>query len=115
MVCNLTTGVWADYAYPSSEASSDFQALKRSPGLVYVPPIDKFLARANAAGSKVYAIDPATFAVTYLETTGGSSVPSGVVHTNEEAVYNRWLYIPALGGIVYFPAAKSNAWFLRLY
>jgi hypothetical protein len=115
MVCNLATGAWSENAHPASEAKAEFEALTQSLGLIYVPQIDKFLARANAAGSKVYVIDPVTFAVTYLTTTGGDAVPRGAVLSNEEGVYNRWLYVPALSGVAYFPKSASNAWFLRVY
>lgn len=115
MVCDLATGAWTENTMPASEGKADFEALKASLGLVYVPLIDKFLVRANAAGSKVYVIDPVTFAVTYLTTGGGGSVPRGVSLSNEEGVYNRWLAVPALSGVAYFPNAGSNAWFLRLY
>jgi hypothetical protein len=115
MSCNLATGGWTSTAFPASEAKADFEALSQSLGIVYVPQIDKFLLRASAAGSKVYAIDPVTFAVTYLATTGGDSVPKSAPLSSEQGVYNRWLYVPALSGVVYFPYAGSNAWFLRLY
>ena len=115
MVCNLATGAWTENAFPASEAKAAFEGLSESMGLVYVPQIDKYLARANAAGATVYAIDPVTFAVTYLASTGGGSVPRGAVLSNEEGVYNRWLYVPALSGVVYFPKSGSSAWFLRLY
>ena len=115
MSCNLATGGWTETAFPASEAKADFEGLSRSIGMVYVPQIDKFLARASAGGPKVYVIDPVTFAVTYLATTGGNSVPLSAALSNEQGVYNRWLYLPAMSGVAYFPYSGSNAWFLRLY
>jgi hypothetical protein len=55
-------------------------------------------------------IDPDTFAVTQLATTGGGSVPSTL-----NGPYNKFLYVPRLGGAVYVPSYSGNAWFLRLH
>lgn len=115
MVCDLATGFWTEAATPPSPAKTDFESLQASIGLVYIPELDKYMARANAAGSKVYVIDPITFAITYLTTTSGLTLPRGAVLANEEGVYNRWLAVPILRGIVYFPRSSANAWFLRLY
>jgi len=115
MVCDLTSAAWTEHTIPASEAKTAFEGLDQSLGLVYVPQIDKFLARANAAGSRVFAVDPVTFAATYLASTGGDAVPRGAVLPREEGVYNRWLYVPALSGVVYFANSGANAWFLRLY
>jgi len=78
--------------------------------LVYVPAFDRYLARLAAAGGTVYMIDPDTFAVTQLATTGGGSVPSTL-----NGPYNKFLYVPRLGGAVYVPSYSGNAWFLRLH
>ena len=82
--------------------------------MVYVPQLDAFLVRANAAGPKVYKVDAETFAVSILVTAGGANVPQGQVLSYEENVYNKWLYAPTLLGVVYFPKTQDNAWFLRL-
>jgi hypothetical protein len=77
--------------------------------LVYVDVLDRFLFRRSAAGGTVYQIDPVTFAVTTYPTTGGSGVPS-----TQNGPYNKFLYVPRLGGIVYVPSYNGNAWFLRV-
>jgi hypothetical protein len=112
---DIATDTWTAQAHPPSAAKTAFDALTQSLGMVYVPQIDAFLVRANAAGPTVYVINAATFAVSMLPTTGGSMVPQGAPLTNEEGVYNRWLFVPKLNGIVYFPRSEENAWFLRLY
>jgi len=113
--CDIATGMWTARTHPASAAKTEFDRLSPSLGMVYVANLDAFLVRANAAGSKVYAIDAETFAVSMLPTTGGSNVPQGPVLSNEENVYTKWLFAPALEGVVYFPKSQDNAWFLRLY
>ncbi len=112
---DLTTGVWSPRAHPDSAAKAAFDALKPSLGMVYVAPLDAFFVRANAAGAAVYRIDAETFEISMLPTTGGDTVAQAFVLSGEENVYTKWLWVPALGGIVYFPKSESNAWFLRLY
>ena len=113
--CDLATGTWTSRTMPASAAKTELDALGPSLGMVYIDVLDAFLVRANAAGDKVYRIDASTFEVSLLATAGGSGVPQSQVLDNEENVYNKWLFAPALEGIVYFPKSQSNAWFLRLY
>ena len=121
MVCDLATGGWTGVAgWPASAARSELEAMFASPGMVYVPQLDAFLVRGKNPGSKVLRVDAGDFSVAHLATTGGEGVPIGAQlavgsPSEEEGVYNRWLYVPALSGVVYFPRAESNAWFLRLY
>ncbi len=77
-------------------------------GMVYDPLLDAYLLRTGAAGGTVYKINAQTFAVDVLATTAGSSVPAS---TN--GVWSRFLYVPTLKGVVYFPTFTGNAWFLR--
>jgi hypothetical protein len=117
---DLTTGVWTAQSYPASAAKTQLDALKSSPGLVYVPEIDAYLLRAAAAGATVFKIDAATFDVSILSTTGGASVPAGhfldfAPNKSYENNYTRWLLAPGLRGVVYFPNYNSNGWYLRLY
>ena len=79
-------------------------------GLVYDPLQDAFLLRTGDAGSTIYRINAQTFAVDSMTTSGGSSVPAS---TN--GVWTRFLYVPQLKGVVYFPAYSGSAWFLRTY
>lgn len=78
--------------------------------LVYVAEIDKFLVRAKASGGTVYQINPTTFEVTTFATTGGASVPA-----TTNGPYNKFLYVPRLGGAIYVPTYAGNSWFLRLH
>jgi hypothetical protein len=77
-------------------------------GMVYDPLLDAYLYRTADAGATVYRINAQTFQVDILTTSGGSSVPAS---TN--GVYTRFLYVPQLKGVAYFPAYPGNAWFLR--
>ena len=77
--------------------------------MFYVPAIDRYLVRSASAGNTVYQINPQTFEVTTLATTGGTSIPSTL-----NGPFNKFLYVPRLGGAVYVPSYPGNAWFLRL-
>lgn len=84
-------------------------------GLVYVPAIDRFIARKDGGGATVYSIHPSTWAVTTLSTTGnGASIPSGGGGSGG-APFTKFLYVPALGGVVFGPRWTANLWFLRLH
>jgi len=78
--------------------------------MIYVPALDAYLVRAAPSGSTIYRIDASTFQVTTLATTGGASVPSTL-----NGPFNKFLYVPRLGGAVYVPDYDRNAWFLRLH
>jgi hypothetical protein len=84
-------------------------------GMFYVAAIDKYLVRALPAGGTVYQIDASTFEVTTFTTTGGSSIPVSGNVSVPNGPYNRFLYLPRLGGAVYVPSYSGNAWFLRLH
>jgi hypothetical protein len=77
-------------------------------GGVYEPTLDRFLVRTRTSGGTVYQIHPTTWEVTPFTTTGGSSIPAAVA-----GVFHRFLYVPALTGIVFAPSYSSNLWFLR--
>lgn len=87
-------------------------------GLVYVEATDRFYAcKPSAGGSSVYEITPTsgtTWACALLSTTGGSSLPV----TNSNSAYypfTKFLYLPALGGVVFGPRWTTGVWFLRLH
>lgn len=111
MVFDLRAETWS---YPGDTTLPEFLALTNSPGMIYVPALDRYLVRGHAPGPTVIAIDPETWECSTFPTTGGDGVPRGAVLSGEEGVYTRWLLAPTLGGVVYFPAADANAWFLRL-
>ena len=78
--------------------------------LIYVEPVDRFFVRLAAAGATVYMIHPTTFEVTTLATTDGGTIPG-----TQSGPFNKFLYVPRLGGAVYVPSYSGNAWFLRLH
>ncbi len=107
---NIGANTWSSVTLTGAEAAT-VQALAQQ-GMIYVPDLDKYFVRSEAAGGTVYQIDAATFDATQFSTTGGGSIPV-VDGTNH--VYNKFLYVPALKGAVYVPAYASAAWFLRLH
>jgi hypothetical protein len=78
--------------------------------MVYVAAIDSYLIRLANAGGAVYQMKAANFAVTTFPTTGGASVPSTL-----NGPFNKFLYVPRLGGCIYVPDYLGNAWFLRVH
>ena len=122
--CDLSTRAWTKHSFPPSAAKDAMLATQAlvepgnpkpfSPGMVYVPGTDKFYIRMASGAGRVYVVDAATFGVSELSTAGGSVVPNGARFVDQQGVFNRWLYAPALGGIAYVPGG-TNVWFLRLY
>lgn len=76
--------------------------------MVYDPALDAFLFRKTGAGGTVYRINAQTFSVDILPTTGADQLPA-----TPNGVWTRFLYVPKLKGIVYFPSYNGNLWFLR--
>lgn len=76
--------------------------------LVYDPGQDAYLMRTPGAGATIYRINAQTFSVDTLPNTGGASVPAA---TN--GVWKRFLYVPQLKGVIYFPTYDGNFWFIR--
>lgn len=74
----------------------------------YEAKIGTFLLKTTSS-DKVYAIDPASFAVTQISTTGGSSMPDAM-----NGVQTRWQRLPNLGGYAYYPRSGSGVWFLAV-
>lgn len=74
--------------------------------------LDRFLVKTDT-GSTIYSVNPTTFEVSLLSTTGGSSILNAV-----NGVFNKFVYVPDLRGYFYQPqhtstgVAGSNAWFL---
>jgi hypothetical protein len=104
----IANNAWAAVTLGGSNAG-DVAAAEEA-AMFYVPAFDRFLVRKAAAGGTVYIIDPQTFAVTTLATTGGGSIPGTI-----NGPFNKFLYVPRLGGAVYVPTYSGNAWFLRLH
>lgn len=121
---NLETGASTLQTFPAGAAAT---ALKNMPlggfnigaalGMVYVPSLDAYIVRANAAGGRLWKINASTWAVEYMPETGGAALPAGPGGddaSGQQKVYTRLLYVPALGGVVYFPRGNANAWFYLL-
>jgi hypothetical protein len=106
-VYTLASNSFVQISLSGSNASS---VLASEAALVYVPAIDRYLVRLGGAGGTVYQIHPETFAVSTLATSGGGSVPATI-----NGPYNKFLYVPRLGGVIYVPAYDKNAWFLRVH
>jgi hypothetical protein len=102
----------------SGEAKATLIAARAGGGMVYVPYLDAYLVRLGPTGSQVIKIDASTFACTFITTTGGSAIPATDDvdgPTLYENVYNKFLFVPHLRGVIYYPEYSANLWFLRLY
>jgi hypothetical protein len=77
--------------------------------MVYVPALDSYLIRLAAAGGAVYQVQAATFTVTPFVALNGGSIPGTL-----NGPFNKFLYVPRLGGCVYVPSYSGNAWFLKV-
>lgn len=77
-------------------------------GMVYDPGLDAYLLRKSGAGATIYRINAQTFSVDTLPNSGGASIPSA-----PNGVWKRFLYVPQLKGVVYFPTYGGNCWFIR--
>lgn len=77
-------------------------------GMVYDPQLDAFLIRTESAGGEILKVHPETWSVEKLAVSGGNQI---VAATN--GVWRKFLYVPALKGVVYAPRYNSNLWFLR--
>lgn len=89
---------------------SSYVAAAEGHAMFYVPTLDRYLIRGDGAGGTIYQVHPSTFEITQFPTTSGVAVPS-----TENGPYNKFLYVPRLGGAVYVPTYFGNAWFLRLH
>ena len=77
-------------------------------GMIYDPLLDAFLLRKPGPGNTVYRINAQSFTVDTLPNSEGTSLP-----TAPNGVWRRFLYVPALKGVVYVPTYTDNIWFLR--
>ena len=109
-VTNAWTAITVTGARAGDVASLGQQAM------VYVPALDAYLIRRQAAGNDIIRIDAATFVATTLSVTGGSTiVRAGSPNNDGGHIYNKFFYLPRLRGAVYVPNYTGNAWFLRLH
>jgi hypothetical protein len=70
--------------------------------------VGTFLLKTTSS-DKVYSIDPNTYTVTQISTTGGSAIPDAM-----NGVQTRWQRLPNLGGYAYYPRSGSGVWFLAI-
>jgi hypothetical protein len=117
---DTATGGYAEQLLSGGDALTKLNAAAACVGMVYVPTLDAYVVRLGTAGNVAYVIDAGTFAVTTLVTSGGAAIPATADVNGDgirqyENVFNRWLFVPSLSGLVYFPHYSANAWFLRLY
>jgi hypothetical protein len=116
---DAASGAYTEQTLSGGTALTELNAAATSVGMVYVPVLDAYIVRLGTAGGIAYVIDAGTFAVTTLVTSNGTALPAAADLNGStrqyENVFNRWLFVPTLGGIVYFPNYTANAWFLRLY
>lgn len=84
-------------------------------GIIYEPERDSYLVLRVAGLNSiiVYEIDPDTFAVTTPSLTG--SPPANPGTNGGGNAYGRFLYVPNLGGAIWFPTYAANGWFLRTH
>lgn len=68
--------------------------------------LDRFLVKTGS-GNTIYSVNPTTFECSLLSTTGGSSISNAI-----NGVFNKFVYVPSLGGYYYQPNHASNGWFL---
>lgn len=81
-------------------------------GFVHDTVLDKYLYFPDQG--VIYAIDPVSFAVSPLATTGTAPVPSGAgVNGGETAIMTRMQHVPNLRGVVIAQAWDKPVYFLR--
>ena len=106
-VYDIAANTWQTVTFTGPNASA-MTASDDGNGMVYDPGLDAYLLRKQGAGSTIYRINAQTFSVDTLPTTNGTSVPNTV-----NGVWRRFLYVPQLKGVIYFPTYSGNAWFVR--
>lgn len=103
---NIQTNVVQTVSFSGPQAGA--MSGETGNGMVYDPALDAYLYRKKDGGNLVYRIDAQTFSVDVLSTSGGSQIPVA-----PNGVWTRFLYVPKLKGVVYFPVYGGNLWFLR--
>lgn len=84
-------------------------------GTVYCAANDLFYVRIRAqSGGNLYTINPSTFSVGQMSTTGGTGISA-----DSRGPLTRMQYASSIGGgmggVFYHPTSASNVWFLRLH
>jgi hypothetical protein len=105
-VYDIAANTWQTVTFTGPNASA--MTGDEGNGMVYDPGLDAYLLRKQGAGNTIYRINAQTYSVDTLPTTSGTSVPGTV-----NGVWRRFLYVPQLKGVIYFPTYSGNAWFVR--
>jgi hypothetical protein len=104
---SLSGNSWTSAAITGANAADVLGAQQEA--MIYVPTLDRYLVRLSAGpGGTVYQIDASTFVATTYPTTGGATIPT------LNNLFNKFLYLPRLGGVVLVPSYTGNVWFLRV-
>jgi hypothetical protein len=85
-------------------------------GMVYVPELDVFLVRNQPSGGDIIQINASTYDATTFSTTGGAGIQNTDPFTESgdgQGVYNKFIYVPELGGCVYLNGFATSTYFLR--
>lgn len=105
-IYDIATGVMQSVTLSGAEAGS---VSGQGNGMVYDPVLDVFLLRKDSAGGDVYRINAQSLSVDKLPTSSaGSQIPAA-----PRGVWSRFMYVPTLKGVVFFPTYSGNMWFLR--
>lgn len=99
--------------FNSSSAYTQFQSdADAHAGMDYVAATDRFYWYAGR-GQRVYAITPnsgTTWDMEILSVTGATPPAA-----EGEGIFNRWRYVPSLGGFVCMASGSANVCFLRVH
>jgi hypothetical protein len=109
IVARTITGAAASVA--NSQAAAD-----HGRGMVFVPSMDAYILRLKelSGGGTLVKIDAESFEATFLTTSGGGSIPASISGTAQNP-WGKFLFLPKLKGVIFYPNYASNAWFHRLY
>ena len=103
---DIATGLMQSVTLSGSEAGS---VSGQGNGMVYDPLQDAFLLRKEDAGADVYRINAQTLSVDKQPASAaGAQIPAA-----PRGVWSRFIYLPALKGVVFFPVYDGDMWFLR--
>jgi hypothetical protein len=87
-------------------------------GMIYCPTNDKYYFKSVNNDGSLNEINPSTFAISSVSTTGGGSISNSNQPASATAtigVYNRFNYVPELGGAYYISSFTDGVWFIRLF
>ena len=105
-IYDVATGTMQSVSLGGASASA---ITGQSNCMVYDPLQDAFLYRKDDAGADVYRINAQTLSVDKQSASAaGANIPVA-----PRGVWSRFMYVPALKGVVYFPIYDGDMWFLR--